>query len=37
MERDRREVVEVYTLDGGKINSLCDAANHELDYHRMTE
>lgn len=34
VEKDRRECVEVYSLESGKIQYLCDAANHELDYHR---
>ncbi|KAK8833595.1 hypothetical protein WA577_001528, partial [Blastocystis sp. JDR] len=34
VEKQRRECVEVYSLDTGKIQYLCDTANHELDYHR---
>ena len=34
VEKQRRECVEVYSLDTGKIQYLCGTANHELDYHR---
>lgn len=34
MEKNARQCVEVYSLDTGKIQYLCDTANHELDYHR---
>ena len=35
IEKNHREVVEVYSLENNKITYLCDAANHELDYHRI--
>ena len=34
MEKDRREYVEVYSLQEGTIRYSCNTANHELEYHR---
>ena len=32
--KDCKQCLEVYSLQGGKIQYECDAANHELEYHR---
>ena len=34
VEKDCKQCLEVYSLQGGKIQYECDAANHELEFHR---
>ena len=35
MEKNGKQCIEVYSLASGMIEYECDAANHELEYHRM--
>ena len=34
VEKNKKQCIDVYSLQSGKIEFECESANHELEYHR---